>query len=342
MNDKAVSKLWMRIRRQVEAEADHLHRLFFPQDDAITMTPNDSYVRVWLSELFLAKEVSWGAERSPAVQASVRLLFGGLSPKTFVTLVHPPATTSRRVFEDFQLTELLPYCGHSVELQAGLYSILGKNNLGTAIDILTSFASLVTPPLSTALTIVDMVASGAEKIIEANAEDPVLSMQGTLAAPGGGLTNELRPGWLAVVRATEAELPAKEFQISGGKLCRNGTRLTGFDYMVLRIEGRRERDDWRTQDLDQAIREAAYAKSLGRSGDYERARADALSKIYFSPDFTPVQRNQVAQAVKDELGDTEPRAAAPGEMTVGAIVGRRGLPPRESTRHLTLGELLSA
>ena len=81
MNDKAVSKLWMRIRRQVEAEADHLHRLFFPQDDAITMTPNDSYVRVWLSELFLAKEVSWGAERSPAVQASVRLLFGGLSPK---------------------------------------------------------------------------------------------------------------------------------------------------------------------------------------------------------------------------------------------------------------------
>jgi len=112
--------------------------------------------------------------------------------------------------------------------------------------------------------------------------------------------------------------------------------------MVLRIEGRRERDDWRTQDLDQAIREAAYAKSLGRSGDYERARADALSKIYFSPDFTPVQRNQVAQAVKDELGDTEPRAAAPGEMTVGAIVGRRGLPPRESTRHLTLGELLSA
>ena len=101
-----------------------------------------------------------------------------------------------------------PYRGASIELQASLYEILGKNNLRTAVDILTSFASLVTPPVSTALTIVDLVASGVEKIIEANATDPVLVLQGTLAAPGGGLANELRPGWLAVVRATEDELPA--------------------------------------------------------------------------------------------------------------------------------------
>src|SRR6516225_8851860 len=94
MNDSAVSRLWAKIRRQVDAEAGHLHRLYFPQDDAVPMTPNDSYLRVWLSELFLAKEVSWGAERSPAVQASVRLRCGGLRPKTFVTLVQPPATTS--------------------------------------------------------------------------------------------------------------------------------------------------------------------------------------------------------------------------------------------------------
>jgi hypothetical protein len=144
-----------------------------------------------------------GVDRSPAVQASVRLLFGGLSPKTFATLVQPPVGAGHGVFEDYQLTELLPYLGQSVELQAGLFEILGKNHLGTAIDIVASFASLVTPPVSAALAVVDKLANGIEKVIETNAADPTLCLQGTLAAPGGGLTNELRPGWLAVVRADE-------------------------------------------------------------------------------------------------------------------------------------------
>lgn len=342
MSDSAAGRLWNRIRRQVDADAGHLHRLFFPQAEAAVMTPNDSYLRVWLSELFLAKEVAWGVERLPAVQASVRLVFGAPVPRTFVTLVQPQVTTGRGVFEDYQLTELLPYAGRSVELQVALYGILGKNNLGTAIDVLSGFASLVTPPLSTALSIADMVATGAEKIIEANASDPLLCFQGTLAAPGGGLANELKPGWLAIVRATEDELPATQLHIGDGRLCRNGVRLTGFDYLVLRMEGRGERDDWRTPDLDQAISGAAYAKDVGSLKEYERLRADALSRIYFSPDLTPTQRHQVALAVKEELGSPGPGAAAAGELTVAAIVARRGLPSRDAVRHLTLSELLSA
>src|SRR5260370_13745207 len=150
MNDGAVSRLWRRIRQQVDADAAHLHQLFFPQDNGVTMTPNDSYVRIWLSELFLAKQVSWGVERSPAVQASVRLLFGGLSPKTFPTPVQPPVTAGHGVFEDYQLTELLPYRGQSVELQAGLYGILGARNLPTPRDIVADFAARVTRPASPA------------------------------------------------------------------------------------------------------------------------------------------------------------------------------------------------
>jgi hypothetical protein len=342
MSDGAVGRLWKRIRQQFDAEADHLHRLFFPQDDGVAMTPNDSYLRIWLSELFLAKEVSWGVERSPAVQASVRLLFGGLSPKTFATLVQPTVAAGHGIFEDCQLTELLPYRGQSVELQVGLYEMLGKNNLRTAIDIVTDFASLVTPPISAALAVVDKVANGIEKVIEANASDPVLCLQGTLAAPGGGLTNELRPGWLAVVRATEGELPKAGLHLREGRLCRNGERLTGFDYLVVRIEGRRTRDDWRMPDLDRAISEAAYAKDLGRSQEYERLRADALSRIYFSADFTPVQRKQVAKLVTEELGDAAPGAVGQGELTVASMVARRGLPAPREVEHLTLAELLAA
>ncbi len=339
MSDGPVGRLWNRVRGQVAARADHLHIKFFPQDGGATMTPDDSYLRVWLSELFLADQVAWGVERSPAVQASVRLRFGGVTQKTFVTLVKLPAANG--VFNDYELTELLPYRGHSVELQAALYQILGKNNLGTAIDILAGFASLVTPPVSTALAIVDQVASGVEKIIEANAAEPTLCLQGTLAAPGGGLGNELRPGWLAVVNATEAQLPIAELELTDGRLQRSGSRLTGFDYLVLRVEGRRERDDWRTPDLDEAISQAERAKDLGNEAEYGRQRANALSLIFGSPDLTPPQRRQLAQAVKEELDDTGPGAVAAGELTAAAIVGRRGLPSRARVEHLTLAELLA-
>ncbi len=81
MSDGAASRLWQRIRQQFDAEAGHLHRLLFLDDGAVPMTPNDSYVRVWLTELHLAKQVSWGVGRSPVIQASVRLMFGGLSTK---------------------------------------------------------------------------------------------------------------------------------------------------------------------------------------------------------------------------------------------------------------------
>jgi hypothetical protein len=342
MKGKAVTHLWNQLRRQFDAESGHLHRIFFPEeDDAVVMTPNDSYLRVWLSELFLAKEVAWGAERIPVVQAAVRLRFGGPQLKTFVTLAQPPVRAEHGVFQDYQLTELLPYSGSTIELQASLHQILGKNNLATAIDILTDFASLVTPPVSAALTIVDTVAAGVEKIIEANAKDPVLMLQSALATPGANLSNELRPGWLVIVRATENELPERELYMNGGRLCRNGERLTGFDYIVLRIEGRKERNDWRTPDLDQAISEATYAKAMGRTEDYENMRARALSSIYFSSDLTPPQRKQVAQAVKEELSEATPGATAPGALTIAGIIDRRGLPSREEVWDLTLAELLS-
>ncbi|MGH3170328.1 MAG: hypothetical protein ACRDN0_31150 [Trebonia sp.] len=335
-----IARVRGRLRRQVNADAGHLHSRFFPQEDAVAMTPNDSYLRVWLSELFLARQTTWGKDRSPAVQAMIRLPVGGLEPQTFVRLVQPPVTSARGVFEDFDLTGLLPYRGGAVELQAALYQVLRKNHLGRAIDILAGFSSLLTP-LSTALAIAGQVAAGVEKVITANAQDPVLTVHKTSAAPGGGGPNDLVPGFIAVVRATEDELPAGELRIESGRLYRNGVRLTGFDYMVLRIEGRKERDDWQTPDLDQAIRAAYEAKALGGPEEYERLRVKALSLIWTSPSLTPANQRQLAKAVQEMLDGAVPGAVAEGDPAVAAIVAEHGLPSPDSVADLTLADLLS-
>jgi hypothetical protein len=63
----------------------------------------------------------------------------------------------------------------------------------------------------------------------------------------------------------------------------------------------------------------------------------------FSASATPrTDPPEGLRPVKEELGSAEPGAAAAGELTVAAIVARRGLPSRGAVRHLTLAELLSA
>jgi hypothetical protein len=335
--DNPAVRLWDRIKEQFVKEAGHLVKVFLPEANAEPLVPNNCYLRVSLSELFLANERAWGGDRIPAVQASVKLLFGGPRPQTFATLVQPPATTGHGSFEDYLLTEWLPYRGQPVELEAALYEILGKNNLLTAISIVSDFASLVTPPVSAALAVVDKVATGIEKVIEANATDPALVLHGTLKGA------DLRPGRLAVVRATGKELPPDSLTLNAdGRLSRGGARLTGYDFVVLRIEGTGTREDWRTPDLDEAIGAALYAQSIGRHQEYEQRRAEALGKIWLSPDFTPPQRKQLAQAIKQELDQVAPGAAAEGGMTIAEIVARRGLPNRAEIQHLTLEQLLAS
>lgn len=336
MSDNAAGLLWSRIREQFAKEAEHLVRVFIPENGQVPLKPNDSYLRVSISEFFLANVKSWGSERVAVANGSVRLNWTGSRPQTFATLVRPQVTTARGVCEDYLLTEWLPYRGQPVELEAALYQVPGKNNLLTAVEIVCEFSSLVTPPVSAALAIADKVASGIEKVIEANAKNPVLVLHGTLRDA------DLRPGWLAVVRATEEELPPGTLGVdAAGRLTRAGTRLADFDYVVLRIEGCREREDWRTPDLDAAIAAAVYARDMGWRDEYRGRREEALGKIYLSADLTPPQRNQAAVMVKEELDQAVPGAAAEGGMTIAEIVARRGLPSRDSVATLTLEDLLA-
>lgn len=335
MSDNAAAQLWTRVKELFVREAGHLVTVFVPEPGADALPPDDSYLRVSLADFFLADERQWGSDRIPAVQVSVRLLFATDRPQTFATLVTPPVTTGHGSFSNYRLTGWLPYRGQPVELEAALHEVLGANKLLTAIDIVTDFASLVTPPVSAALAVVDKVASGIEKIVEANSASPALVLHETLGLP------ELRPGRLAVIRADEQELAPRDLALNdSGQLCLRGTRLTGYDYLVLRVEGCRERADWKTPDLDAAIATAFNAKLTGKPRIYKQRRDEALAKIALSPDLTHQQRMRAAAAVREELDSAVPRAAAEGGMTMAEIAAR-GLPSRSEVENLTLADLLA-
>jgi hypothetical protein len=325
---------------QVYRRAEHPQLVVIEEKGAAKLVANESYVRVWLSEFWLAADRSWTSDRKAAVKASTQVLFGKpdrrgagntvLEKQTFAILVKPNA--ARGVFKDYPITEWLPYRGQPIELEAALYSVPGKNRLLTVIDVLSEFASLVAPPVSAALAIADRVTIGIEKVIRASGTDPRLPLH-------TGLTE---PGWVAVVDATEDKLPKAELDVNAaGQLCRNGKQLTGCNYLVLRVESCRERSDWRAPDLDMAIAAALNARDNNRAKEeYKRLRAEALSKIYLSPDFTEIQRTKMAKVVRDELDDTSYGAIGDGGVTLAEIAARRGLPTDREVEFLTLDELI--
>lgn len=334
---------WQWARKLFYQPAGQVQAVPIPEEGAAKLAADKSYLRVCLRKVSLAADRSWGTDRVPAVTVSVQVLFSkpnrlvpGLSAlemQKFAILVRPSVTSGPGVYENYEITDWLPYQGQSIEIEAALYAVLGKNKLVTAIDVISDFASLVTPPVSAALTIADKVATGIEKVVKANGTAPKLYVHQGLTAPG----------WIAVVNAPEDKVPRSELRIDQDeRLILNGRQLSGHDYLVLRVESCRERKDWRAPDLNQIIGAALYARDVeGDEVKYRRLREEALGRVYLSTDFTSVQRKKAAVAVMEELDDVEAGAVGSGGATLAAIVARRGLPSDSQVESLTLNQLIA-
>jgi len=334
---------WRWSRELFYKPSGQVQPVLIPEEGAARLVPDKSYIRISLRKISLAADRSWATDRLPAVSASVEVLFSkpnrlvpglpALERQTFAILVKPSVQSGPGVFEDYRITDWLPYHGQSIEITAALYAFSGKNKLVTAIDVISDFASLVTPPVSAALAIADKVANGIEKVVKSNGTAPKLHAHKGLS----------EAGWLALVNAPEDKVPRSELRVDReGRLLLNGRQLSGHDYLLLRVESCRERDDWRTPDLNLAISAALHARDVEQDEvRYRRLREEALGKVYLSTDFTSVQRKKAAVAVMEELDDVEAGAVGDGGATLAEIVARRGLPSDSQVEFLTLDELIS-
>src|SRR5690242_7082369 len=194
-----VERLWSRMRDWWTADAGHLVYLFQSEPEG-ALVPYRSYMRIWLTEMFLAKDRELATDRYPAVQASVRLAFGGSGDNLFATVSRPdPGKEGPGVRRNVKLTELLPFRGGTVALQVSLLDVAGASDIKLALEIIGDFSSLLTPPLAAVASLTSRVAASVERLdaaLESAKKRPVLVLQDTLSAAPGG---KLSPGHLAVV-----------------------------------------------------------------------------------------------------------------------------------------------
>ncbi|MGH8907025.1 MAG: hypothetical protein ACRD0K_11020 [Egibacteraceae bacterium] len=334
----------------VSSDAAHLVSAFIPDEagDAAPFVAGRTYLRLWLADMFLAQDRRWFTDQYPAVQASIRLSFAG-QQRTFTRVARPAKNQlGRGIWQDYQLSDLMPYWGGVVVVEGGLVAIKGDNLLSLTLDVLGDFASLVAPPLASALNIAEKVANGIDKLIGAGG-DVALAYHRGFAAAGGGGQNVLRPGYLAVVGASTSKLDPRDLTVADSRLHRrsgsSSTPLTGYDYLVFRIEGRQERDDWRFPDLQRLLDQAHIARAFGKDDDFEALKCQLLASVVTSLDLTVPDRRRVALSIKEELEIIESAGlgALPFEpSTLPDIVRKRAIPFREaaSLPPITLAELL--
>lgn len=350
--------LWNRIKSIVSKDADKYLYATIPQertniqyqDEALKA--NRSYLRLWLAEMFLTKSHRWFVEWHPAIYASANLKFGNQGAITFSRVVQPPQQAlSTGVLLNYPITELLPFNGGTVEIEASLLALKGENYLNSAIQVLQDFSGLVGAPLTQALTIAEKVSTGIETLLDATNGKVHLPFHQAFTGAGGSASTELKAGYLAVILATADEVDISRLHVKDDQLHYQDqassqiTPFRGYDYMLLRIESRQERDDFLSlKEIEEPYNkyvEGYYEGDDDKADAYKRATLMAVAR---SSDLTRLDRRRVALALKDEfvaLEDLGIRALGVEERTLNDIIAERSMSLDEAAplEELSFGEL---
>ena len=262
----------------------------------------ESYFRIWLTEMFLTNSRDWFTSWHPAVHCSVKLTFNNQAAVNFSSVARAPENAATNgVLLNYKLSELMPFNGGDVEIAAGLLALKGASDLRFAVNLLASFSSLVAPPLGQAIAIADKVSGGIESLINDTHGEIHLPFHQVFASSGGGGSNDLRPGYYAVLLANAATFKLEQLSIRGDRLESAGKPLTGVDHMVFRIEGRAERDDWRFAAIANPLKEAKAAIVRRDEARATTMLNEAILAAYTSPDLAEGDRMRVINAIKSDF-----------------------------------------
>lgn len=262
-----------------------------------------TYLRLWATEVHLTHSRKWFTEWHPAVHAAVLRRYGDQSDET-VSVIGPagiPGTeqdVTARVTKEKELTPLLPFPGGTLSMNVGLVAVKGDNTVRKLVDVVGSLGGIITSTaLGTGTAVASAMVDGFESLLGITGDVGALAYDGTLAAEGGGAPEILAPGYLAIV---DRNVDEKKLWVVNGRLVasEDGVDATSIDasYLLLRLESRTKRDEWRylrsiAEPLT-AARRAFDAES--RRSFYQQAIAAART----SPDLHEADRIIIADTLR--------------------------------------------
>jgi hypothetical protein len=294
--------LWQRIQEWFTSSKNRFKTPVFEPDrvdqpyDDDPIAENTSYCRIWLDRMRLAKNVEWIKERYPIVHAAIGYEYGGKTvtvPQIAGVDFFQKMTQDnldRVLTQSVPLSPLFPYKTGLVKVQAGLFSMKASDLIGSAVKTLSRFSQMLgVPALSQVLDIVDPLYSGIEDLFDVGDSRLELGYQQNFAPDGKKGPNTFRPGYFAVIYDPDGKVREEELRIVGGDIHRladgpaKPQLLTGFSYMLLRIE-KRPSQDWESlgpiKELVERAQNAILAKKSQEAQEILAAIKVAIARSH--------------------------------------------------------------
>ncbi len=244
---------------------------------------------------------------------------------------------------DLPLTPLVPFSGGTVQIEAGLVAMKGSDILQRFMDVMGSFAKLLTvPQLSTVLSVANALSNGVNQLLGIGDNHMVLGLNLAFESAGGGGYNDLRPLYMVIINVPSGSYASEQLWIKESKLLYGTSQaeaqeLAGVDYMLLRVETRRYRDDWDSlssisEPFKKAIEALTKYDAIGNPlvAEAEAFVRTAAASALTSPDLAARDRAQVARAIWDRykeykaalFGERDLKAPTPPTLAEVALAAR--------------------
>jgi hypothetical protein len=295
------------------------------------LIPGQGYFRVWLCEMFLGKRSTLTADWLPAAHTRVVLTRSGRPPLEFSKVLRPdPDNLTQGVKLNYPLTDLVPYNGGVVEVEAALVAWRQASRIDAALQVLQVVSALPVPSLAPALKIAEQVTSAARTLVQKGDGEVHLDLHQSFVSPGDqppdmpGTAepgNVLSPTYLAVLLADENEVSPGTLRVVDSRLHQVGTdgsvrHLLGWDFLLLRVETRSTLDDFWLPEIEDMLDKAVEALTAGLPAIAAHYRSAAIALTWRSPLLAWADRDRVIGAVKGRFDQVAGRP-------LGAVAPRR-------------------
>jgi len=225
------------------------------------------YLQIWLADLALENARDKFKAWHPAVYSVAGVEYGSSKPEQFSHVAGQsnlaqsvPGGAPADLGLNYPLTAVMPFNGGTLEFEAGLVAMPGNDDVKGFLDVLNDFSKLlIVPQLSAALAVAGPLATGISKLVGASDAKLLLRHHDAWTAsddvdpqapdqPVRG--NPLRAGYFAIVSADTTKFPKDHLWVKNGRLQfgpdeANCKALTGYDYMLFRIDRFDTRQDWK-------------------------------------------------------------------------------------------------
>ncbi len=327
--------LWDKIKRTGHraAGADPLEEIEMPE--SVALVPDEHYFRVFLAQMHLADASTFLSQWLPGAHVGVTYTRQGAAAVEYSKVLRPdPERMAAGARLNFPVTDLVPYRGGVVEIDAALFGLQTGSRLDLVVDVLQAVSGLPLPAVGPALDIAGQVTKAAKSLVQGG--DGVVHLnvhQSYVSATGSNDGNVLRPLYVAGMLAGSAAIPPASLRVVNDRLHvvdadGRPQPLVDRDFLLLKIEGRSDRDDFWLPELDLLLSRSITALRHGDTPRAEAYRQDAVAAVFDSPALTWVDRERVIAAVRTRfalvaeagLGATAER----DPQSVGELVDRYG------------------